>query len=593
MFQNVILSAFDGVTRNWRPAAEIAVRRRGATACSSTSFAASVELCPEKCCCERAAQWSWCFGWRRVDVECGIDECWRRGFEHGPHGDSAVYWNWYGGSEGGSYDCCAAGVLNERVKPGAADVFDEQRGFDSRIVAAFGWGNAETDVGAAGVPSTVRLRLADACCADASACYAGNDDCACEPSAGGGLMSGRTLPPGVFYPPFQPSMVPTTGWGATAGTIPSWTTTSAAPAPMPTVPAASPPALATATTQAPSTWNQGVQQSVWNQGLQPGAGLPPTSAVSAPMATPVPGGYLSPPGAPTTSGILNEGLGRGCIAAAAHSLLSLVIAVSRAQRVESYGFRCLLCKHVKSGNIIARPRGPTYNVVAPNELLHWDFLYMGESVGEGQYVLVLKDGLTHYCELGAFDFASSIVVATALIGWWKRFGSPFVLISDQGSHFKNDAVRQVCKRLQIEQELVLAYAPWINKTVERINRDIRQVMRLLLIVIARHSGMDVRAAFGTRQSHTAVASLDNRLPEKLFSGLRRPSPFKPILIERRGKSVVLDHTTSFLGERLEQLHSSMAAMNRAVVDRREQRRPQNMQQSKGSPCNFSVGDFVL
>eukprot|EP00644_Phytophthora_capsici_P008989 jgi/Phyca11/102196/e_gw1.6.403.1 len=90
--------------------------------------------------------------------------------------------------------------------------------------------------------------------------------------------------------------------------------------------------------------------------------------------------------------------------------------------------------------------------------------------------------------------------------------------------------------MEIEQELVLVNAPWINGTVERLNRDILQVLPL---------------AQGNL-NHTPVTSLANRTPAEF-----------------------------------------LAAMHREVVDRREQRRSQNMQRSKGTPCNVSVGDFVL
>eukprot|EP00644_Phytophthora_capsici_P010464 jgi/Phyca11/116403/e_gw1.30.201.1 len=166
---------------------------------------------------------------------------------------------------------------------------------------------------------------------------------------------------------------------------------------------------------------------------------------------------------------------------------------------------------------------------------------MGDSTSDCKYVLALKDGLTHYCELIACDSASSTVAAAALVDWWKRFGTPRLLISDQGSHFKNDVVSQVCKLLEIEQELVLVYAPWINGTVERLNRDILQVVRWVYVLPLVQGNLN----------HTPVTSLGNRTPAELFTGLRRSTPFEPI------------------------------------------RRLQNMQRSKGTPCNFSVGDFVL
>ncbi|KAE8909796.1 hypothetical protein PF003_g6179 [Phytophthora fragariae] len=59
-------------------------------------------------------------------------------------------------------------------------------------------------------------------------------------------------------------------------------------------------------------------------------------------------------------------------------------------RVEQFVSDCLLCKHVKGGKLIQRPWNSTHTATRRNELLHMDFLQMGESYGESQYLLVLK-----------------------------------------------------------------------------------------------------------------------------------------------------------------------------------------------------------
>ncbi|OWZ09368.1 hypothetical protein PHMEG_00017942 [Phytophthora megakarya] len=131
---------------------------------------------------------------------------------------------------------------------------------------------------------------------------------------------------------------------------------------------------------------------------------------------------------------------------------------------------------------------------------------------EDQYVLALKDGLTHYCELVACDSALSTLRR------WLTGGSGFA--------------------------------------------SLRCI---------------------PRQSITSRG----------FSGLHRPSPFKPIMVEMRCKPVLLYHHTPLPCERLERLRTSVPVIHRAVVDQREQRRLQNMRQSTGSLCNFSVVYFVL
>ncbi|OWY95670.1 hypothetical protein PHMEG_00034263 [Phytophthora megakarya] len=42
----------------------------------------------------------------------------------------------------------------------------------------------------------------------------------------------------------------------------------------------------------------------------------------------------------------------------------------------------------------------------------------------------------------------------------------------QGSHFQNADVQEVCRRLKSRQKFTVAYSPWINGSIERANRDI-------------------------------------------------------------------------------------------------------------------------
>ncbi|KAH9133773.1 hypothetical protein AeRB84_020220 [Aphanomyces euteiches] len=62
---------------------------------------------------------------------------------------------------------------------------------------------------------------------------------------------------------------------------------------------------------------------------------------------------------------------------------------------------CLLCPHVQGGRVVHRPYAPTWHAKRRNEGLHFDYLFMGEALGGSKYVLVLKDDLTHFCELVA------------------------------------------------------------------------------------------------------------------------------------------------------------------------------------------------
>jgi hypothetical protein len=68
-------------------------------------------------------------------------------------------------------------------------------------------------------------------------------------------------------------------------------------------------------------------------------------------------------------------------------------------KVQEFLRQCLLCKHVRSPSIQQRVWGPTYKATRRNEVLHWDYLFLGDGYGNDRYVLVMKDSVSHYCEL--------------------------------------------------------------------------------------------------------------------------------------------------------------------------------------------------
>lgn len=94
--------------------------------------------------------------------------------------------------------------------------------------------------------------------------------------------------------------------------------------------------------------------------------------------------------------------------------------------------------------MIPRPYGPSHTATVRNEALHWDFLSLGSGYGDTAYLLVAKDELTHYCELFPCSTPTAFIAAELLSMWCARFGVPKSLLSDQGSHIRNETVKHLC-----------------------------------------------------------------------------------------------------------------------------------------------------
>ncbi|OWZ02136.1 LOW QUALITY PROTEIN: hypothetical protein PHMEG_00026351, partial [Phytophthora megakarya] len=102
--------------------------------------------------------------------------------------------------------------------------------------------------------------------------------------------------------------------------------------------------------------------------------------------------------------------------------------------------RCLHCASTVGGPPVPRVLGEAMHTDRPNELLDWDFLFMGESDTQREYVLVIKDDASKYVWLLACASADAETTFESLLDWFAAFGVCRAWVSDQGTHFKNKTI---------------------------------------------------------------------------------------------------------------------------------------------------------
>lgn len=117
--------------------------------------------------------------------------------------------------------------------------------------------------------------------------------------------------------------------------------------------------------------------------------------------------------------------------------------------VHSFVAVCLLHIMAKGKNKIPRPLSLTAHVAIPNEVIHFDYLFMGESDDHLKYIFVIKDDLSGYAWLDAYPATSAENAATTLARWNRVFTTPLIWICDQDPHFLNKALQFVSTRQHI------------------------------------------------------------------------------------------------------------------------------------------------
>jgi transposase InsO family protein len=128
-----------------------------------------------------------------------------------------------------------------------------------------------------------------------------------------------------------------------------------------------------------------------------------------------------------------------------------------------------------------RPLGTQLHATKPNEILHFDFLYIGLSRdGKYQYLLLLKDDLSGYLWLVPCRTADSAATFDALMRWFAVFGVVLLWISDRGSHFNNEVVQRVQKELKAKHHFTTANCPCSNGTIEFACKQVIRAFRAVL-----------------------------------------------------------------------------------------------------------------
>ena len=120
--------------------------------------------------------------------------------------------------------------------------------------------------------------------------------------------------------------------------------------------------------------------------------------------------------------------------------------------------QCLHCVDSEAGNTWPRPLGDLVYGMEVDDVLHFDYLSLGESdatdtsglVDWGyKHELVLMDDVSLFVWLEAAVSCSMEVAARSVLKWCASFGVPKTFTSDGGTHFTEEVMEIVSSRLGV------------------------------------------------------------------------------------------------------------------------------------------------
>lgn len=268
---------------------------------------------------------------------------------------------------------------------------------------------------------------------------------------------------------------------------------------------------------------------------------------------------------------------------------------------------CLLCVLSKSGNKIPRPMYSTLHATKPNEIIHFDYLYLGDGSDELNYALVVKDDLRGYCWLEPTLYADANHTAKELARWARTFTTPKVWVSDQGSHFKNEVVQHFAESYGIKHNFSVAYSPWVNGTVDALMRSVLSATRSMIgeLKLAPQDWPSVLPAISTTLKEASLARLGRRpegiprSPLEVMTGIEPNRPVLRILPNNaeRISAKTIDHARALQFIKIDELQTTLDNMHKDTTDAISASRDRAIEaHNKATNIiapSFAIGDFVL
>lgn len=150
--------------------------------------------------------------------------------------------------------------------------------------------------------------------------------------------------------------------------------------------------------------------------------------------------------------------------------------------INRYCRSCDVCqKTVKRGTIPKAPLGRMPLIDVPFKRCAVDLIGPISPPSEGghQFILTLVDYATRYPEAIPLKKTTTEEVAEALLNIFSRVGIPDEILSDMGTQFTSDLMKEISRLLQVRQLTTTPYHPQCNGLVERFNGTLKTMLRRL------------------------------------------------------------------------------------------------------------------
>lgn len=121
--------------------------------------------------------------------------------------------------------------------------------------------------------------------------------------------------------------------------------------------------------------------------------------------------------------------------------------------VRNFDSACVYCQQTKCAT--APPKAPLVERVihnAPMQFISIDIAYMPKDSKGSEYFLLIGDIFSKYIEAIPLKDQTASSILTALMSRWIYIhGTPYYILSDQGSNVDSQTLRELCDAFGIEK----------------------------------------------------------------------------------------------------------------------------------------------
>ena len=137
--------------------------------------------------------------------------------------------------------------------------------------------------------------------------------------------------------------------------------------------------------------------------------------------------------------------------------------------IKQYVKKCIVCQRNERGKIFNHPA----KAIETKEIfksIRLDYIHGLPVTDLGHNcILNIVDSVSSWFELYALDSKESKNSVKCLLEWCCRYGTPDEILTDRGTEFVNELMRNFCSQAGIEPRVTAAYNPRTNGKCERLN----------------------------------------------------------------------------------------------------------------------------